>query len=334
MWRWVTAIVLLSVGVAAVLLWPRDTIASPELAARLDANSLQVDGMTVAIADGDAWRKDGDRWVWHSHLFEPDWYEKNYRERDGQVFRVADDGKEYAVRYQLESGFEDADTLPGLIGIGPGWTSFTLQSPEAPEISDYVKLRTAILKDGADFKDNRVEPTAERAHSGKQSLCCTAVAPSSGMVTSKASLDTELLHFKRGDRVHYSAWYWLDSELEWATLMDLETVWIEQHPGPRIVVNHGALEIELKWADKPHWRQAHPIQLPLRQWVHVEVEYLLDEHDGRVAVWQNGKLLIDGAGQTLPLADSILNSMEVGLSATQTDAVLYVDDVRIERVQD
>jgi hypothetical protein len=153
------------------------------------------------------------------------------------------------------------------------------------------------------------------------------------MVTSKASLDTELLHFKRGDRVHYSAWYRLDRELEWATLMDLETTWIKGHPGPRIAISGGALQVELKWADKPRWKQAKPIKLPVNQWVHVETEYLLDNHDGRVRVWQDGKLLIDGTGQTLPLEDSILNSMEVGLSATQTDAVVCVDDVEIKRMR-
>ena len=51
-------------------------------------------------------------------------------------------------------------------------------------------------------------------------------------------------------------------------------------------------------------------------------------------MWQDGRQVIDAAGRTLPLKDTILNSMEVGLSATQTDAVLYVDDVRIERVSD
>lgn len=327
----VAAVLLLSGGVAAYCLVPRDTVASPELAARLERAAIEVDGVTVAIADGDAWRKDGDRWVWHAHLFEPDWYERNYRERDSRILRVADDGREFAVRYVFSSGFEDAAKLPGLIGEKPGWTAFTLQSPRAPEIRDYVRLRKSILEGEGDFLDNRVEPTTERAHGGDRSLRCAAIAPARGMVTSKASINTELLHFKRNDRVRFSAWYWLEQKLEWATLMDLETVWIDQHPGPRIVVNGGALEVELKWAGKPKWRQAKPLSLPTGRWVLVEAEFLLHESDGRVRVWQDGNLIIDGTGQTLPLAESVLNDLEVGLSATAAAATVYVDDVKIAR---
>lgn len=322
---------LLSGCVAAYQLMPRDTVASPELAARLEASAIEVDGVKVAIDNGDAWRKDGGQWVWHSHLFEPDWYERHYRERDGKVLRVADDGAEYPVRYAFSSGFEDAAALPGLIGIEPGWTAFTLLSPRAPEIADYVRLRKSILKGEGDFLDNRIEPVTQRAHGGRQSLRCEAVAPARGMVTSKASIHTELIHFKRNDCVHFSAWYWFDQPLEWATLMDLETAWIDQHPGPRIVVNSGALELEMKWAAKPKWRQARPLALPTGQWVHIEAEFFLHESDGRVRLWQDDRLLIDGAGQTLPLADSILNDLEVGLSATAAAATIYVDDVSIER---
>jgi len=41
------------------------------------------------------------------------------------------------------------------------WNSFTLQSPAAPEVSDYVALRQCILNGTCTFIDNKIELVAD-----------------------------------------------------------------------------------------------------------------------------------------------------------------------------
>jgi hypothetical protein len=52
-------------------------------------------------------------------------------------------------------------------------------------------------------------------------------------------------------------------------------------------------------------------------------------NNGIVQLWQNGNLIIDKSGITLPLSNSIQNSLEVGISATSNNSILWVDDIRI-----
>jgi hypothetical protein len=65
--------------------------------------------------------------------------------------------------------------------------------------------------------------------------------------------------------------------------------------------------------------------------VDVQITYLLQPDDtGRVQVWQNGIQVIDAAGQTLPLPNTILSSLEIGITAHDGEggtAVLDVDSV-------
>ena len=64
---------------------------------------------------------------------------------------------------------------------------------------------------------------------------------------------------------------------------------------------------------------------------------LSEKEDGVVELWQDGTRIVDARGQTLPLAHSIYNSLEVGISARSISvhsigplpATLYVDDVSI-----
>ena len=49
-------------------------------------------------------------------------------------------------------------------------------------------------------------------------------------------------------------------------------------------------------------------------------------------LWQDGMLLIDQQGQTLPLAGAIYDNLEIGISAHSfgpNPATVYVDDVEI-----
>jgi hypothetical protein len=295
-----------------------------------DCPDFRAGGSTYRISKGNAYRAEGGRWVLFRHLYDPEFYPKNYAEQDGKVFRKAE-GRLIETRRGLAEGFEDYGSLRDLIGEKPGWNSFTLQSPRAPKVPDYVALRKRILT-GADFLDNRIEVESRVVHSGKRSLKFSCAPASADMVCAKASIQSELIHFKRGDDLWYAAWYYMEEGLP-QTLVDFETTWIDEHPGPRLfIAEDGTAHVELKWATKPTYRQRRPtaVQVPRRQWVRFRIHLkLMEDSQGVIEVWQDGRKIIDATGQTLPLRDSILNSLEVGISANGHGqaATMYVDDV-------
>jgi hypothetical protein len=271
-------------------------------------------------------------------LYDPDYRAKNYVERDGQIFRRSDAGELFAVKRTFTEDFENLSSMRDLIGLERGWTTFTLQSPKVPDVRSYIALRNRILKEGGGFVDNRIEPVTERAHGGRGALKMVSTERSRGMVTCKASLSTELMHFVKGDDVWYSAWYYVPEGGPLpSTWMDLETTWLHEHPGIRIMTTGGGrfLCVELKWAGKPVYRQTRgrEVPFPTGRWVQVKTHFKLSEKDdGVVELWQDGEKIIDARGQTLVLSHAIYNSLEVGISAyseQKGDCTLFVDDVRL-----
>ncbi len=301
--------------------------------------TLVQEGATYKLYRGGIYRVNerSGRWDFVAEGYDPDFYEKNYQEQDGAIFRKGDDGTLYRVGQEFSDDFENAKTIRDLIGIERGWTSFTLQSQETPTVEDYVRLRKRILTSQADFMDNRIEPSGEVVRAGNGALRAYAVPRSGDMVTNKASIETVLIHFVRGDDVWFAGWYYVpaDSGMPF-TLMDLETTWFKEHPGIRIMTfGNKHLGVELKWGAKPTYRQPRgkEIAFPRAQWVHVKFHVTLSEKtDGVVELWQDGTKIVDARGQTLPLAHSIYNSLEVGITAHsfgQLPATLYADDVSI-----
>jgi len=275
--------------------------------------------------------------------YETGFYEKNFELESGVIYRKdSETGQRYSVLRHFGDGFENVTTINDLIGVERGWTNFTLQSPEAPTVADYTKLAHQILIGEGDFLDNRVEPSTEQAHSGQQSLRTLAVAPEHSSIC-KASLHSTLLYFVKGDHVWFSAWYYFEKVGEFNTLMDLESTFVRNHPGMRIRLNQGYLDIELaKWVPNPMYRQPkeNRIPFPLGQWVHLEAHFLLsDLENGIVQLWQDDELIIDVRGKTLPFAAAVYDDLEIGLSSHSFGpdaAILYVDDLIIstERTQD
>ena len=268
-------------------------------------------------------------------------YEKNYVVENGVIYvRDLDNGERYPVLRSFGDGFEDATTIGDLVGLDRGWTQFTLLSPEAPTVTDFNNLAQQILEGERDFLDNRIEPSSEQAHSGQQSLRALAVAPDRGMCCSKASLHTLLLHYVKGDTVWFSAWYYAEEVGEFITLMDLETTFVRGWPGMRIRLHKGYLEFELaKWEPNDVYRQpeGQRIPFPMGRWVFIEARLLLsDTDDGIIQLWQDDTLIIDRRGQTLPFADAVYDSLEIGLSAYSSGpeaAILFVDDLMISAEQ-
>ncbi len=301
-------------------------------------------GTIFVLIEGALYRVDQGRGrlVYVDHLYDKDFFTKNYAVKDGQTFRKADDARLYPTLRQLAEGFEDAATLDELVAAKPEdllsgkrmWTHVTLQSPRAPTVEAYNKLAQRILKERGEFLDNRVEPSGEVAHSGTRALKCTCVAKSSSMITTKASLSSSLLYFTQGDDFWFSAWFYVAGEVRPHTLMDLESTWIKQHPGMRIVLREdGRLAAELKWGHKPMYRQpkGQEVTFPMARWVSVKLHLRLSaKADGLVELWQDGKQLIAETGQTLPLATTVYDNLEVGISAHSfgnDPTILFVDDI-------
>lgn len=277
------------------------------------------------------------KWEFAQQVYEPDYYAKNYIERDGAIFRKVGDGEPVPVKRSFADDFEGAKQLADLIGLKRGWTSCELQSPQAPTVNDYVKLRNRILKGESDFLDNRIELSGEVVHAGKSALKTVSVSPNRGMVTAKSSLSTELMHFVKGDDVWMSLWCHVPAGGGMPfTVLDLETTWINQHPGMRIVLADGKYAcFQLKGFEHPYYRQprGQEVPFPTGRWVHLQAHLRLTEQDdGVIELWQDGRKIVDTHGQTLVLAHAIYNSFEIGISAYNeqgTKATLYVDDVSI-----
>lgn len=338
-WIAVALIVLLIAGVitSRLLSRQRSIPAPPESKIEL---TLNHEGTTYKLYRGDVYTVGPmpDRLTFVEHLYDPDFFARNYVVVDGVPNRRdPDTGKLYPTRRFFEEGFEGAGSIADLIGPQRGWTGFTLQSPRAPSIPEYNALRRRILTAEGDFLDNRIEVVRYRARSGDASMKCVSEPPSRGMVTAKASLSTSLLHFVRGDEVWFSGWYLVPegSSLPF-TLMDLESTWIKEHPGMRIMLDPpGHLMVELKWANKPTYRQTkgREVRFPTGRWVEVVLHLELSEQsDGLVELWQDGEKIVEARGQTLPLAGTVYDELEVGISAHSFGpgtATLFVDDLRI-----
>jgi len=301
--------------------------------------TVVAEGVTYKLYRGGIYRVNArsGKWEFVDQGYDPDYYDKNYTARDGVIYRKGPDGRLYRVKRRFADDFENEQSIRDLIGVERGWTTFTLQSPKAPSVPDYVRLRKRILKQDAAFLDNRVEPTTELVHSGRVALKTHSVPHAPELITHKASLETELLHFVNGDDVWFSGWYYVpDGSGMPTTLMDLETTWFKEHPGIRIMVFGSRYAgFELKWGAKPTYRQprGHEVAFPANQWVHLEYHLTLSQtEDGAIELWQDGHQIVDARGQTLPLEHTIYNSLEVGLSAysrSSRPATLYVDDIQI-----
>ncbi|MHC4401934.1 MAG: hypothetical protein ACYTG0_19865 [Planctomycetota bacterium] len=330
-----TAVSILAAG--AMLAGPPDG-SRPLSDAALAELTFEESGRTYYLIRSSIYRRDdaAGRLVFFDDLYDPDFLRKNYETVNGVVHKKAPGtGKLYATRRQFRDGFENAAGVLDLMGERRGWTNLTLQSPPAPTVPSYNALKKRILSGEGDFIDNRVEPTTEIAHTGKSSLKCYCVPKSPGMVTTKASLDTSLLHFIAGDDVWFSGWFYLADGGRPFTLVDLETTWMFQHPGIRIcLAEDGCLFVELKWPGKPKYRQeaGRRRTFPVERWVHLELHLRLTANqEGLVELWQDDVLVVEATGQTLPLDVAVYDKLEVGISAHnhRDAALLYVDDIAI-----
>lgn len=341
-----TSILVTAAGLTALLAWVWLSVLRQHAAGIEPLPDSEVElsvtekGTTYKLGKGGLYQVNerSGRWEFVKQIYDPGYRDKNYVERDGATFRKVGDGKTVPVKRSFTDGFEGATRFADLIGLERGWTSCDLNSPKAPTTRDHVTLRNRLLKGESDFLDNRVEPSAEVVHGGRTALKCVSVPPGQGMVTAKASLSTELLHFVKGDDVWISMWCHVPAGSGVPfTVLDLETTWLYNQPGMRIVIEdgkHACFQLS-KWFGNPFHRQpkGKEVPFPTGRWVHLRARLgLTEKHDGVIELWQDGKKVIDTRGQTLVLPHAIYNSLEIGISAYNEKGkagTLYVDDVSI-----
>lgn len=307
-------------------------------AARAEA-TFEEGGEISYLIEGNMYRRDAKagKLAFVDHWYDPDFYEQNFVMSDGVVNqRDPNTGKLYPMRRHFVEDFENATRLTDLMNENRGWTNMALESPKTPGVPQSNALVKQILRGEATYIDNRVEPSGEIVHTGKSALKCYCVPKSPDMITTKASISSFFMHFRKGDDVWFRGWYYLAEGGRPFTVMDLESTWIKKHPGMRICMpESGFLQVELKWTGKPTHRQARGQELPfpVGRWVELRLHLRLTEtQDGIIELWQDGLKIIDSKGQTLPLANTIYDSLEIGISANgfdQRPATLYVDDVAV-----
>lgn len=206
--------------------------------------------------------------------------------------------------------------------FGPeSWAQMTLLSPMMPTDGDYTVLSRDILKGEADFVDNSVG-----AYHGAARF--EAMAPADGLVTSKSDIQMMRMWFTDGDDLWFRGRFFFESGVPYS-LVDFEDNNVRGSPGPRIVIDgQRFVGVELKAWSKPRLRQ-RDVEVPLGQWFELVLHMKLGVQDGHVMLWQDGQLILDGNMQTLPSEGSLLNSFEIGITATDMAAVMLLDDVAI-----
>jgi len=274
-------------------------------------------------------------------VYDPEHVKESYRNESGAIYRVISSTEKFPVSETYSEGFEGEGDLVSLFEKRDFWTSMTLLSPAAPTVMDYVELRKNIMNRKSGFVDNTLSLSGERAHGGRRSLKCLSVKPGGrkkAASITKASLDSELLYFAKGDTLFFSGYFFLEKGAP-TSIVDFESSYVNEGPGVRILFSKDLRpRIELKWADKPTWRIRKSVEyrFPIKKWTLVEMKvFLSNDQEGTVELKIDGNKLIEGKGQTLPFAKAIYDRMEVGITANGkgSDCVLFVDDVTMERIR-
>ena len=339
---WLAGLLVLLSMVVLVFSKSRNAALEPLPADQIELTKV-VDGTTYALTkDGRLFRVNEatGKWYYEQTVLQLDEMQAAYLHENGVVYRYdAESNVRLPVRRNFSESFEGLETgvagLRQMIGQERGWGALTLQSPKAREVSDYVRLRQRILAEKGDFLDAAIFPDDRHVRTGTRSLFFTSPPKPSNMVTCKASVSSPLVYFEKGDTFCYRASYYAEESLPF-TVMDLECEWIKGHAGIRICINeNGQIEGELKALDKPRYRQtsSKPVSFPMGRWVQLQTQIQLsNEQDGHIRIWQDGELLVDTDGVTLPMESAIYSSLEIGISAHSYGSKvckLWVDDIEV-----
>jgi len=266
--------------------------------------------------------------------FEPNFLQTNYLINDNGIFLVKDAGELFPTKNNFIENFEDATLftdlfIRSLADTNLYWTNFTLQSPAAPTVPDYVTLSQCIIEGTCTFIDNKIELVNDPTNFSNKVLKFTSVAPTANMVTSKSSMSSTINFYLKNSEIWFEADYYIESGVPFG-IVDFENSYFYQHPGPRVVIRDNKLEFENKFGTKINIDNNSGVTVSQNQWFTLKVHLKYsNENDGIIELWQDGIEIISETGINLPTSNSIQNVLEVGATASSDGCVLLFDNMRI-----
>ena len=294
-----------------------------------------IDGQVYSIYDNGAvytYDVGLNEWKLVNHLYNAESYASAYQETDSIIYKAAGNRTLPTFGEKYED-FEQATTVKDFINLKRQWTSFNVVSPIIKTPKESNRLRDCIMVKICGFVDNRIDVSTDQYVSGINSMRFYAASPTPDIATSTSSLESSLTYFKNNEDLWFSGWFYVEQGMPYS-IVNFENDHFTDSPGPRVVVKDGKLAVELKFADKPVYQQivGTEVNFPSNQWVNVKVHLVLsDTEAGKIEVWQNNVKVIDSYGRTLPTYNSIISNWEVGITATDQETVMYVDDVVLSK---
>jgi Polysaccharide lyase len=284
--------------------------------------------------DGTIYINDNGICTFTLQYFDPNFLSDNYITNSSGTFIIGSDGSQFPTKNNHFDDFESYGTFTDMFLKSPNdtalyWTGFTLQSPAAPSVPDYVALRKCILDGTCTFIDNRIDLVADPMDPTNQVIRFTSVAPSAEMITAKSSMGSSLNYFLKDSDVWFQADYYIESAMPFS-FADFENAYFYKQPGPRIVIRQNKLAVENKFGAKSNYTHNQNIEIPQQQWFTIKLHLKYSNTDnGIIELWQDGVQLISTTGINLPTSNSIQSELEVGVTATPEGCVMLVDNLRI-----
>lgn len=315
---------------------------TPEVLAGCSTNDLlenfiDPDGNDIYIyEDGKVFLNNEGECKFELQYFEPDFENQNYTTNTSGTF-LTNGSESVPTKNNFVEDFEKSDFVDLFVSDSTDpnffWTNFTLQSPQAKTVDEYVALSKCILDGTCDFLDNTIKLIQDPTNASNEVVEFHNVAPSEDMVTSKSSITSVLNYSKKGTDIWYEADYYIKSGMPYS-LVDFETSYFEGSPGPRVVIRNNKLELENKFGAKLQFNQATTPELSTEEWFTIKVHLKFsNSNDGVLELWQDGIQIISTSGINLPTSNAIQNILEVGISASQEGTVLLMDNMRISDTQ-
>lgn len=302
-------------------------MADPTLASyyNQDNFTINIGGVGYLIKGGSAYDMASGSPVLIEHLYDPDYWSKNFLVENGIIYRVDGKGGKFPViTGGFTEPFEAVSHISGLITPDRRWTEITLQSPRAKTTVEYVPLGQGIISSRMGFLDNVVWPIPG-PNGG--ALLCSSVGKTSDMVCAKSSLSTQLLHRIKGQSVKVAFTLTCLGPAPYSVL-DLESTFIVEYPGWRITLENGYPGLEFKWGTKPKFTQNN-FRIGTGQTARLELTLFYSDvpSEGSYKLSANGVTILLGNAQTLPLPNALVNSLEIGITATSGPASVLVDNL-------
>ena len=274
-----------------------------------------IDGETYYLINGDLfWLNSTNGLEFFLHIYDIDYIEKNYFTSNGIIYQNFS-GVSYPTKNSFSEDFEGNSSIWDFFGIDDGWHT-TNADPAQSGPGYYYNV------------GSRINISNSIVHSGSQSFY--SYAP----INAKAGIRRGLFYYSEGNEIWFSGWFYVPNvDLSGGfTLLDIESDWLYNSPGMRLIFDNNKIVYELKWLENIVYRQnSTGTAFPMERWVNLRGYINLSSNiTGKAKLWQDDVLVVNSTGQTLPLSDTVYTSVEIGVTMSGTTATaaktVYVDD--------